>query len=118
MLVQALQQDGYDVYGIYNNFDFGQEIMEQINTGTYGLFLTDINRPKPNGLELTWRIRNEGFGLPIIIMTGDGTPENILMARDYGADFLILKPFKLMTLRSCIYKIFERRNLNQITTVH
>ena len=118
VLAKVLELDGYDVHGVYNNFDSGQEIIEQIHTGTYDLLLTDITRPKPNGLELTWRIRSEGFNLPIIIMTGHGIPENIIKAMDLGANFIIHKPFNLTTFLSTIYNFLGQGNITQTKYFH
>jgi DNA-binding response OmpR family regulator len=112
-LIRVFEQYGYDSHGIYNNFDFGQEIMEQIHTGTYDLFLTDINRPCISGLELTKKIRSEGFDIPIIIITGYGIPTNILDAMRSGADDLLVKPFTIEILKVSIDRILRQRHTKQ-----
>jgi CheY-like chemotaxis protein len=110
----TLNQYGYDTHGIYNSHDSGKEIMECVHTNSYDLLLIDINRPSPNGLELIRKIREDGFDIPILVITGYGTPTNVLKAFEDGANDLIHKPFTLETLNQSIQRIFEKSNLTSL----
>jgi serine/threonine-protein kinase len=57
--------------------------------------LTDLDMPVMTGLELTAAVREsaELAGIPIIIMTGNGTPADWRALSRMGADAFLVKPF-------------------------
>ncbi len=61
------------------------------------IVLTDWVMPNMDGLELTKKIRTDALSpdksVPIIMMTGFGSPEKISIARDAGITEFIVKPF-------------------------
>jgi len=67
--------------------------------------LTDIHMPGHTGLEMVSDMKTVEFEPEILVMTANGTPENIEKARKIGARSLILKPFdRLEILESEIHK--------------
>lgn len=53
----------------------------------------DIGLPRISGLDVCSRLRGDGFAAPILILTAQGAPEQIVEGLDRGADDYIVKPF-------------------------
>ena len=90
-----------------------QELMDQISAGEYDILILDIVMPKINGLEITKKLRSDGFNIPIILMTGFSMPSRAVESMRSGADDLLIKPFTFDDLilsinRALSYKGFEK----------
>jgi CheY-like chemotaxis protein len=69
------------------------------------VLLTDIHMPGSTGLEMVSDMNAVEFEPEILVMTANGTPENVEKAREIGARSLILKPFdRLEVLEAEIHK--------------
>jgi len=55
--------------------------------------LTDIHMPDFTGMEMMSDMKKIGFEPEIMVMTANGSPENVEKARKIGARSIILKPF-------------------------
>ena len=55
--------------------------------------LTDIHMPGFTGIELMADMQKLNFKPEILVMTANGTPENVEKARNIGARSIVLKPF-------------------------
>lgn len=71
----------------------GIEAMEHLSCEPMDVVLTDIHMPGFTGLELMADIQKIKIKPEILVMTANGTEENVEMARKIGARSLILKPF-------------------------
>lgn len=71
----------------------GIEAMQHLSGGPMDVVLTDIHMPGFTGLELMADIQKIKIKPEILVMTANGTEENVEMARKIGARSLILKPF-------------------------
>lgn len=61
--------------------------------GPYALVVTDIRMPELDGLELLERIHQVSPGMPVVVMTADSTPANIVRAIRDKAYTYFSKPF-------------------------
>ena len=71
----------------------GVEAMNYLTTERVDVVFTDIHMPGFTGLELMADIQKIGIKPEILVMTANGTEENVETARKIGARSLILKPF-------------------------
>lgn len=82
----------------------GEEALAKMRERKYGLVITDWYMAPVNGLELVKQVRADEAlkGTPIILVTGEGSPENFKTANDAGASGYVLKPFDSQTLKAKI----------------
>lgn len=61
------------------------------------LIITDLYMRKTSGFQVLKKIRSQNYGsdIPVIIVTGEGSKEDIVKAADLGADDYLLKPFQI-----------------------
>ncbi|MBI4774499.1 MAG: response regulator transcription factor [Deltaproteobacteria bacterium] len=68
-----------------------KEALERIEAPLPDLVFMDIRLPGGNGLELTGKIKQNHSRTTVIILTSYDLPEYREAAREYGADFFIVK---------------------------
>jgi FixJ family two-component response regulator len=79
-----------------------------------GCLLLDIKMPGINGLELQAQLRQRGFRLPIVFITGHGTVPMSVEAMKQGAMDFVQKPFDSPNLIEIIRKAIARSRQNAI----
>lgn len=79
----------------------GQHALEKIKNTKYSLILSDWNMEPMNGLELLKEVRknSETKAIPMILITAESKPENIIAAKREGVSNYIVKPFTANTLK-------------------
>lgn len=108
VLLQGLEEDGYQVEHVRN----GAEGLDVVVSKSIDLVILDILLPGMNGLEVCKLLREKGFDhLPILMLTALGTPENVVLGLDSGADDYLGKPFKLIELKARIRTLLRRKNM-------
>jgi two-component system response regulator FixJ len=75
--------------------------------GGSGCLLTDVRMPDIDGLELLLRLRAQGIGLPVIVMTGQGDVAIAVRAMKAGAVDFLEKPFADTSLLEAIGRALE-----------
>ncbi len=84
-----LKRAGYAVTSVGN----GTEALRKIQKTNFALAFLDIWMPELSGLEVLARVRVGESHPKVIIMTSDGTPENVLRAIREQAYEYVSKPF-------------------------
>ena len=76
--------------------DDGVDALRKIAGGRFELIITDINMPIMDGLKLIKRIRSDESyaGVPIIVVTTEGSQEDRSRALALGANAYITKPIQ------------------------
>ena len=76
--------------------DDGVDALRKIAAGRFDLVITDINMPIMDGLKLIKRIRSDESyaGVPIIVVTTEGSQEDRSRALALGANAYITKPIQ------------------------
>ncbi|MBL6459363.1 response regulator transcription factor [Belnapia sp. T6] len=64
----------------------------------YDAILLDIGLPDADGREFCAKLRRDGQHMPIIMLTGEDTEQDIVRGLDAGANDYITKPFRLPEL--------------------
>lgn len=74
-------------------YDSADAFLAALPVAGGGCVLTDVRMPGMSGVELARRLAAEGFGLPIIVMTGHGDVPMAVEAMKTGVVDFIEKPF-------------------------
>jgi two-component system response regulator AtoC len=73
------------------------------------LILLDLGMPGRNGIEILREIRARGYTLPIIMLSGQSTPEQAAEAIKSGANDFFSKPFRVDDLHAAILRWLRTR---------
>lgn len=73
--------------------------------------LMDFEMPIMNGPTATKELRNMGFNVPIIGITGNVLPQDVEMFLSHGANAVLAKPLTLLALEEAIEKINQQKYL-------
>ncbi len=79
----------------------GTQALEKLQKNKYGLILSDWNMEPMNGLDLLREVRKNDVTktIPMILITAESKPENIIAAKREGVSNYIVKPFTANTLK-------------------
>lgn len=79
----------------------GEQALARLKEKKYNLVLSDWNMEPMSGLDLLKQIRADAAlkTLPVILITAESKPENILAAKQAGVNNYIVKPFNAVTLK-------------------
>jgi two-component system chemotaxis response regulator CheY len=82
----------------------GEEALTKMRERKYGLVISDWYMAPVNGLDLVRQARADDAlkSTPIILVSGEGSPDNLKAANDAGASGYVLKPFDSLTLKAKI----------------
>lgn len=92
LLKTILENEGYQVK-VYNE---SKNVIEKLREYLPSLIMLDIHMPEVNGIEVLKKIKEDKIikNIPVIMLTVDGSPEEINTSISYGANSYILKPAK------------------------
>ncbi len=98
-----LRCDGYDVLEAHD----GQEALDLMLTSekTPAMIVSDVRMPHVTGLELLQHLRQEGYAIPLVFMTGQGTREFRIQAEGLGATAVFQKPVDVDDLRTAVLNL-------------
>ncbi|MBI4576650.1 MAG: response regulator [Planctomycetes bacterium] len=102
-LVAGILEDLYDVTSEADP----TRALERVLAGEADLVVTDVRMPGMDGIELLRRVRAGAPGIPVIIMTGYQTQENIIGSFREGARTFIRKPFEAEDLVKAVRTALE-----------
>lgn len=104
-LVRALELHGYQALAAPN----GIEALHTIRREAPDAMVLDVNMPGVDGFGLTRRLREDGIGLPILLLTArDGVTDRVA-GLDVGADDYLVKPFALEELLARLRALLRRQ---------
>lgn len=95
----------------FNNLDEasnGEEAMGKLKRQPYGLVISDWNMEPMTGYELLLKVRADAAlrSTPFIMITAESKTENVVAAKQAGANNYIVKPFNAPTLKQKLTSIF------------
>jgi len=93
---------------VISDFDFaqiheasnGEDAMEVLDNTDVHFIILDLFLPKMHGFEIIKNIRDRDLGsdVPILVVTGEASREDIVKSADLGANGYLLKPFQTQQL--------------------
>ncbi len=89
----------------------GKEALEIIKREDIDCCFTDISMPGMDGIELSKRIHEYDNTIPIVVMTGYPSVENLCATLKQGISDFLIKPIKLEDIIPTIEKIIKDREL-------
>ena len=95
-LVHAiLELDGYSVITAENGREACEIIQNDSIKKQINLLVLDVRMPEMTGLDVLDALREKGTigDFPIIMLTAEGTNEDIVLGYEKGASYYITKPF-------------------------
>lgn len=104
VIVEMLRHSGYDPIG----FESPREAVElAVGDPAVTLVISDLTMPGFSGFELLRELQERRPGLPVVLVTGAGTEENLAEAAALGAAAVIVKPFSHAELRAVVASLYE-----------
>jgi DNA-binding response OmpR family regulator len=88
--------------------DCGERAAELLKSFTYDLLILDWNMPSMSGVEVLRRFRGSGGHTPVMMLTGNETPEDKEEGLDSGADDYLTKPFNLKEFSARVRALLRR----------
>lgn len=109
LLSRHLQRLGYTV----REAGDGEEAVALATAEIPDVVITDMAMPRLNGLDLLEQLRSMDPGLPVIVLTGHGSFDNVIAAMRRGAAFdYLVKPLQDLTvLEVAVARALEVRTL-------
>jgi putative two-component system response regulator len=104
LIVEILESGGYEVVGV-GEFE---EALELLDATEFDGVVSDIVMPGCSGLDLLDSILRRRPSMPVVLVTGAGTYENLSQALARGAAGLVTKPFTHAGLQAAVADALTR----------
>ncbi len=104
-IVAILKHNNYSVDAVYD----GAAALDWAMTGNYDAILLDLMMPKMNGLDVLAKLRLNGIGTPVMILTAKSEVEDRIAGLDAGADDYLSKPFAMGEMLARVRAITRRK---------
>jgi DNA-binding response OmpR family regulator len=101
---QGLEQDGYAVDMEYD----GEDGYNAARADEYDVVILDVMMPEMDGFEVAKKLRQDGFKMPIMMLTAKDQSRDIVEGLDAGADDYLAKPFSFDILSARIRALLRR----------
>lgn len=104
--------------GLRNNLEVEGYEVQVVRTGTKGLaaarasrpdvIVLDLMLPEMDGFIVLQKLREDGFDMPVLILTARATEADKVRGFRFGADDYVTKPFGLLELLARIQSLVRR----------
>ena len=108
VIVKILEKNNYSTDAVYN----GEDALAYIENGNYDAIILDVMMPKMDGFEVLRRVRGQGIGTPILILSAKTEIDDKVMGLDLGANDYLAKPFDTKELLARI-RVITRTQISQ-----
>ena len=98
----------YHHYMVDSVYD-GITAFEYAKAEEYDAIILDIMMPGMNGIEVLKKLRKEGVGTPVLLLTAKAEVEDKIEGLDAGADDYLAKPFAMGELLARVRALLRRR---------
>lgn len=107
MLAMAFEDAGHDVQTARD----GLKGHKKATQGDPELIVSDVNMPGMDGFTLCRRLRDEGYTLPIVLLTARDTEIDEALGLELGADDYVVKPFSSRVLTARVAALLRREQM-------
>ncbi|MCF7804947.1 MAG: response regulator [Candidatus Marinimicrobia bacterium] len=80
----------------------GEEALKKVEAGDFQAVLLDLKIPKPDGLEVLRRLRQEQLDIPVVMISAFGSIDTAVEALNLGAVDFLQKPFSPTEIREAV----------------
>ena len=109
LLVDELRAEGFDVHHAGN----GEAALFEAARNEYDLVVLDLQLPVLSGTEVLRRLRADGGGVLVIILSARAQEGDRVRGLELGADDYVTKPFSPLELTARIRALLRRRDLDR-----
>ena len=102
---ELLLKEGFDVV----EAESGEQGLEMMGLHKVNLIISDLNMPGMDGLTMCSHIKQQGYNVPIFMLTTQANPELKIKAKEYGVLAWMVKPYKADALTQGIRKVLGMR---------
>jgi response regulator RpfG family c-di-GMP phosphodiesterase len=116
-VVRSVLSDLLETIGNYetDSAQDGREGIQKVKDNDYDIVFTDLTMPHLTGIDFLKETKKIKPQLPVVVITGHGTMENVVNAMREGAKDFISKPFNITTVASVADRtIGEKRLLDKL----
>jgi len=99
-----LEHQGYEVIKVAD----GALALEAVEKESPNLLILDLMLPGVSGLEIAGKLRKQGNGIPILMLTALSDANDLVLGFDAGADDYLRKPFEISELLSRVRSLLKR----------
>lgn len=110
---RILEKNNYTVDAVYN----GDDALAYILSGSYDAAILDIMMPKLDGISVLKRVREQGNGIPILMLTAKAEVDDKVLGLDSGANDYLTKPFDTKELLARI-RVMTRSQITADSKLH
>jgi CheY-like chemotaxis protein len=104
MLRKYVEAEGYTVLEATN----GQQALEMVQQHQPDCILTDLLMPDVDGFQLLETLRNQGWNIPIAIITADIQDASRQRGSELGAAKIINKPAREEEVRQTLRQLLQK----------
>ena len=104
-LAVILRHNNYSVDVVHN----GEDALCYLENADYDGAILDIMMPKLDGMSVLRKIREDGNGIPVLILTAKSEIDDRVDGLDAGADDYMTKPFAMKELLARVRAMLRRR---------
>jgi DNA-binding response OmpR family regulator len=107
ILLESLKKQHYTVDAV-NDGKLGWDYAQSTD---YDLLLVDIGLPRMDGISLCRQLREEGYRVPILLITAKDAITERIRGLDAGADDYLFKPLNLEELHARLRALLRRKEV-------
>lgn len=104
-LSKSLESEGYSVHTALNE----DTVIAELQRQNYKLIILDLNFGETDGLKLLEKLRAEGLGTPVMVLSARNRVDDRIQSFNLGADDYITKPFSVQELAARANALLRRK---------
>jgi DNA-binding response OmpR family regulator len=113
LLQKRFETEGHSVL----TAETGQQAQILCAATTPDVLLLDLSLPDMDGLDVLKKLRQDGFHVPILILSGRHSVDQRVEGLAAGADDYLGKPFAFVELKARVDALLRRNSFSQVTTL-